>query len=167
MAEQSYIINFKANVQGLDNVMKQFEQVLSMNGINLTGPMQKQWQQLKTMATGYIEQMNEELSKTKPDMAVLDTLDKTLEKITTKANNFSNTLAGLILPEDLSKKLAALQDKIKTLNKSTIELNRQRFGNERKLNPKNESGLAATEEKSVRDSVFTEPVEIGDNVITS
>ena len=78
MAEQSYIINFKANVQGLDNVMKQFEQVLSMNGINLTGPMQKQWQQLKTMATGYIEQMNEELSKTKPDMAVLDTLDKTL-----------------------------------------------------------------------------------------
>lgn len=167
MAEKTYVINFKANVQGLDNVMKQFEQVLGMNGVNLTEPMQKQWQKLKTMASSYIEEMNKELAKPQPDIAILDTLDKKLSQITTKANNFSNLLAGLMLPKDLSEKLAALQTKIDKLNQQTIKLNKQRFGNERKLNPNNESGLAATEEKSVRDSVFTEPIEIGDNIITS
>lgn len=167
MAEKTYVINFKANVQGLDNVIKQFEQVLGMNGVNLTEPMQKQWQKLKTMASSYIEEMNKELAKPQPDIAILDILDKKLSQITTKANNFSNSLAGLMLPKDLSEKLAALQTKIDKLNQQTIKLNKQRFGNERKLNPNNESGLAATEEKSVRDSVFTEPIEIGDNIITS
>ena len=42
MAEQTHIINFKANVQGLDNVIQQFEKIMSMNGLNLTDGMQKQ-----------------------------------------------------------------------------------------------------------------------------
>lgn len=167
MAERTYVINFKANVQGLDNVMKQFEQVLGMNGVNLTGPMQKQWQQLKTMASSYIEEMNKELAKPQPDIAILDTLDKKLSQITTKANSFSNSLAGLMLPKDLSEKLAALQTKIEKLNQETIKLNKQRFGNERKLNSNNESGLAQSEENRVFNEVNGGSVTINDQVISS
>lgn len=167
MAEKTYVINFKANVQGLDNVIKQFEQVLGMEGVNLTGPMQKQWQKLKTAASSYIEEMNKELAKPQPNIAILDTLDKKLSQITTKANNFSNSLAGLMLPKDLSEKLAALQKKIEKLNQDTIKLNRQRFGNQRKLNPNNESGLAKTEEEDIFHKINGDSVTIKDQVVSS
>ena len=167
MADKTYNINFKANVQGLDNVIKQFETILNMNGVNLTGPMQKQWQRLKTLATGYIEEMNKELSKPQPDMAILDTLDKKLSKITTKANNFSNTLAGLMLPKELSEKLSSLQKKIEKLNQDTINLNRQRFGNQRKLNSSNESGLAKTEEEDIFSKINGGTITIKDQVVSS
>lgn len=42
MAEQTHIINFKANVQGLDNVMKQLKSLVDMDGLNLTDSMSKQ-----------------------------------------------------------------------------------------------------------------------------
>ena len=167
MAEQTHIINFKANVQGLDKVMQQFEKILGFDNLNLTENMQKQWQQLKTMASSYIEQMNAELAKPAPDMALLDTLDKRLTQITTKATNFSDSLAKLMLPQDLATKLEALQKKIGEINEQTKELNQRRFGNERKLNTKNESGLAQTEENRVFNEVNSGPVELGDNVISS
>ena len=166
MAEQTHIINFKANVQGLENVMKQLKSLVDMDGLNLTDSMSKQWQQLKTMASGYIEQMNAELAKEQPDLTALDELDKRLTKITTKATNFSDSLAKLTLPQDLAAKLEALQKKIKEINASTVHLNKQRFGNEKKLNPNNESGLAKTEEERVQVEKF-EPVEIGDKILTS
>ena len=115
------------------------------------------------MASSYIEQMNAELAKPAPDMALLDTLDKRLTQITTKATNFSDSLAKLMLPQDLATKLEALQKKIGEINEQTKELN----GNERKLNTKNESGLAQTEENRVFNEVTGGPVEIGDNIISS
>lgn len=118
------------------------------------------------MASGYIEQMNAELAKEQPDLTALDELDKRLTKITTKATNFSDSLAKLTLPQDLAAKLEALQKKIKEINASTVHLNKQRFGNEKKLNPNNESGLAKTEEERVQVEKF-EPVEIGDKILTS
>lgn len=119
------------------------------------------------MASSYIEQMNAELAKPAPDMALLDTLDKRLTQITTKATNFSDSLAKLMLPQDLATKLEALQKKIGEINEQTKELNQRRFGNERKLNTKNESGLAQTEENRVFNEVAGGPVEIGDNIISS
>ena len=167
MADKTYIINFKANVQGMDNVIQQFEKILNMDGLNLTEGMLKQWQQLKTMASSYIEQMNTELAKPQPDMAVLEQLDKRLTQITTKAINFSDALAKVVLPKDLSEKLTALQKKISDINEQTKQLNQKRFGNERKLNSKNESGLAQTEENRIFNKVNDDPVGIGNNVISS
>lgn len=169
MAEQTHIINFKANVQGLDKVMQQFEKILGFDNLNLTESMQKQWQQLKTMASSYIEQMNNELAKPAPDMNALETLDKRLTQIISKTTKFSDALAKLMLPRDLADKIAIIQKQIADLNEKNKELNAQRRGKQTKLNSANESGLAKTEEKRVFRAANAEngPIEIGDTVITS
>lgn len=129
MAEKTYNINFRANIQGIDNVMKQLQTILKMDNVNLTPNLQKQWQQLLVSAQSYIKQVQTELAKPIPDTNFLNQLNKNFDEVIKQANTFTNGLAGLQLPknvseqfEQLSKKIANAQANVKNLRYANSQL---------------------------------------------
>ena len=112
MAEKTYNINFRANIQGIDNVMKQLQTILKMDNVNLTPNLQKQWQQLLVSAQSYIKQVQTELAKPIPDTNFLNQLSKNFDEVIKQANTFTNSLAGLQLPKPVSEQFAQLSKNI-------------------------------------------------------
>ena len=112
MAEKTYNINFRANIQGIDNVMKQLQTILKMDNVNLTPNLQKQWQQLLVSAQSYIKQVQTELAKPIPDTNFLNQLSKNFDEVIKQANTFTNSLAGLQLPKTVSEQFAQLSKNI-------------------------------------------------------
>lgn len=171
MAEKTYNINFRANIQGIDNVMKQLQTILKMDNVNLTPNLQKQWQQLLVSAQSYIKQVQTELAKPIPDTNFLNQLSKNFDEVIKQANTFTNSLAGLQLPKNVSEQFAQLsknisdaQANVKNLRYANSQLKSSLTSRGTNLNYDAKNDIF---QQILKDSEIGSSLVIGDKQITS
>lgn len=123
--QETYVVKFKAQAEGLDNIIKDIAKIAQGGDIKLTDSMSKDLQKLQTQAKLLMDSLNGELSKESPNADILKSLHNEFMQLTSQAQKFGLTLSSLVVPKDLQASLEETTNSLKEQERQLRNLKKQ------------------------------------------
>ena len=123
--QETYVIKFKAQAEGLDNVIKDIAKITQSGDIKLTDAMSKDLQKLQNQAKLLVDSLTSELAKDNPNTDVLKSLHNEFMQLSSQAQKFGLSLSSLVIPKDLQADLEKTTEALKEQQRQLKNLKSQ------------------------------------------